>query len=258
MKFRAMLSMMFVMVPGLSLAQVATEGVQSFGQAEGAWKRQEPAVAEKPQLLSIFAQNSGNFAINNIVHAEQVFCYEVLPQNPNYEGYTLNGFPIRGFCGVLGDQVRDIFVEQFLSNGANIDFERSEQCVIQPKLMIRFVRGVDYTDMLLSAPCHSFAIFYGGNVSVYNFRPGAEIIDTFVNSLTENRVDFVSPALLNQVLPVGVPQTEQQRRLVNRRNEPIRQWEETVKANETQKAEEAKRNATGWNRLKNLQMGTSN
>lgn len=255
MKIRNLfLALLLVLIPSLSLAQVESEGVQSFAQPEGAWKRSEQEDAKKVNPLEIFTSQNGKIAIDNIVNAEQVFCYEIFPRNDEYEGYALNGFPIRGFCGVLGEQVRDMVGEYFLSTPTNVDFENAEQCVVQPKVVIRFIRGVDFTDMLISSPCHSFAIFYGGGLNVYNFKPGAEILDALVKALSGKHADFVSPALLNQLLPVGVVQNDQQRKIVNKRSEPIRKWEEKTQKEEEAAAVEKKKNESGWNKLKMRQL----
>ena len=233
--------------PAAGFAQ-SVEGVQSFSQPEGSWKRENQATEEEVKPQQRFYDEAGKFAIDNIVNAEQVFCYEVFPQNNEYEGYTLDGFPIRGFCGVMGEPVRDMVTKYFLGTEGNVLFDQAEQCVIQPKIIIRFVRGVDYTDMLISSPCHSFAIFYGGGVHVYNFKPGAAIIDAMLKALGPKHSEFVSPSLLNQVLPIGVIQNEQQRKIVNKRSEPIRKWEQKTKAEEAKRAAEEKK--SGWNKLK--------
>ena len=80
------------------------------------------------------------------------------------------------------------------------------------------------TDVLISAPCHSVAIFYGGKAKAYNFKPGAEILDVMVESFKGQMVPFTSPALLNQLLPIGVPQTSAQQKMVaeQRQAQPIR------------------------------------
>ena len=92
--------------------------------------------------------------------------------------------------------------------------------------MIRWVRGVDFTDMLISAPCYSYSIFYGSKVRTFNFRPGAELVDAMVDAFKDLTVPFVSPALLNQLLPVGVPQTKEQQEIVKEQSGPIRKWEQ--------------------------------
>ena len=43
-----------------------------------------------------------------------------------------------------------------------------------------------------------------------------------LKALGPKHSEFVSPSLLNQVLPIGVIQNEQQRKIVNKRSEPIR------------------------------------
>jgi len=251
MKIKIMLYLAFaVLMPAVVNAQTVTEGVQSFRQGEDAWKRQEKTVPEEIRAQSRFVEDAGKIAIDNILKAEQVFCYEVLSRNDDYEGYSLDGFPIRGFCGILGNQVRDTVSQFFLSSNAYTDFNSSEQCVIQPKIMLRFVRGVDFTDMLLSSPCHAFALYYGGNVLLYNFKPGAEILDALVNSLSEKHSEFISPALLNQLLPVGLIQNDQQRKMVNKRSEPIRKWLDKAEKDEAAKAAEREKNQRGWNKLK--------
>ena len=99
--------------------------------------------------------------------------------------------------------------------------------------MLRFVRGVDNTDVLLSSPCYSYSVFYGGKVRPFNAKPAAEIIDALINPLLKKKVKFVSPALLNQ--------------LVSKKNKPIRGWE-TEEASEAQ-APAKTRAASGWNKL---------
>ena len=236
----------------------AVEGVQSFSQPEGSWRREAQAKKTEIKPQQRFYDELGKFAIDNIVNSEQAFCYEVFPQNAEYDGYTLNGFPIRGFCGVVGEQVRDMVVQYFLGSEGNVLFDQAEQCVIEPKIIIRFIRGVDYTDVLLSSPCHSFAIFYGGGVRVYNFKPGAAIIDAMVKAFGPKHAEFVSPALLNQLMPIGVVQHEQQRKIVNRRNEPIRKWAQKAEEEAAKKAEEDKKNNSGWNKLKLRGFGGNN
>ena len=145
-----------------------------------------------------------------------------------------------------------------MATEGNVLFDQAEECIIEPKIIIRFIRGVDYTDVLLSSPCHSFAIFYGGGVRLYNFKPGAPIIDAILKALAPKHAEFVSPALLNQLMPVGVVQNAQQRRIVNRRSEPIRKWTQKVEEEAAKKAEENKKNNSGWNKLKLRGFGGNN
>lgn len=249
MKLTKLLGLALALLPTAVSAQFDEGGVKSFASAPATAQRQEN-VAEDLEPLARFTDEMGKIAVNNIAKAEQVFCYEVFARNADYDGYALEGYPIRGFCGILGDAVRDTVTRYFLSSSGYTDFDNAEQCVMQPKIILRFVRGVDYTDMLISSPCHSFALFYGGAVRVYNFKPGAEVIDALIKSVSEKHTEFVSPALLNQLLPIGVVQNEQQRQIVNKRSEPIRKWLDKAQKEEAAAAAEKEKNQRGWNKLK--------
>lgn len=65
---------------------------------------------------------------------------------------------VTGFCGIIENDLKNMIIRQFFATPENISQEVA-QCVIKPRLMLRFVRGVDYTDVLLSSPCHSFSVF---------------------------------------------------------------------------------------------------
>lgn len=215
-----------------------TVSFQSPTQAES-WKP-DPA---NNTFLEEISSAIGQPAQYNITNAEQIFCYQITNRPENYTGYTLDGMAIVGFCGVINTQLKEMIVSELFMNPNNILFDVTEQCVIRPKIMLRFVRGVDHTDVLLSSPCHAFAIFYGGKVNAFNAKPAAPIIDALIDPLVRGKVDFASPALFNQLLPIGVAQTPEQKELLNKKNEPIRNW---VK---TQQEEEKASVKKGWNNL---------
>lgn len=225
------------------------EGVQSFQQERDAWRRQDTT---EIKVLQNMRDSLGNAAVLNVTDAEQVFCYQVENRSADYSGYTLNGFAVTGFCGIINDNLKNVLVTQFLTNADNFDFTTSEQCVIRPKLMIRFVRGVDMTDVLISAPCYSVAFYYAGKVKAYNFKPGGELLDTMVTSFDAQKRDFISPTLLNQMLPIGVPQTVEQQQLVRKNSQPIRNWEmaKTPEKNSASSQSTKKETTHGWNKLK--------
>lgn len=205
----------------------------------------EPSAPAKPVLvngiLSQIASSIGDAAAKNISNAEQIFCYQIANRPENFDGYTLNGMAIAGFCGIINTELEKLIKTEFLTKEENLSFNETENCVIRPQIMLRFVRGVDSTDVLLSSPCHAIAFFYGGKISAFNAKPAAKIIDAIIEPLIKNKADFVSPTLLKQLLPIGVPQTEEQKELVNQKNEPLRSWQKQ----ETQSPKKA-----GWNKLK--------
>lgn len=228
----------------------ANEGVTSFQQDENAWRRNDgneanvkKASAVKEVLPDILT-SIGPVAWDNIANAEKIFCYEVAVRPEEYDGYSIDSMALTGFCGVIKDEVKNIVLSDLFMNNKNVLFNVREECVIRPRVVLRFVKGVDATDVLLSSPCYSFTVYYPGTVKVFNAKPASKIIDTIINTLNKNRVEFVSPALLDQLLPVGVPQTAEQKELVSKRLKPIRKWaEDKPKEDGTKPAQK------GWNNL---------
>ena len=181
-------------------------------------------------------------ATRNIENAERLFCYRVDRQPENYNGYTIDNMAVTAFCGVIDENLRKMIVEQLLMTQTNFDFINTEDCTISPRILLRFVRGVDNTDILLSAPCHSMSIFYSGKLVTYNMKPSEELVETIVNAFKSNETKFVSPALLNQLMPIGVAQTAQQRAQLNSSLQPKRNWDKDNQGSGTV-------TQSGWNSL---------
>ena len=198
---------------------------------------------EYDTVLQKIRNEIGDSATKNIQDAEQVFCYEVTTKPNDYDGYTMNNMAVSGFCGVINPELRKMMTSELFMNPNNVLFDVTDDCIIKPRIMFRFVRGIDNTDVLLSSPCHSFAIFYGGSVKAFNARPAANIINALITPLMKNKVDFASPALFNQLLPIGIAQTQAQKDLLKKKNEPIRNWEKK------QIEDKAEKKRNGWNNL---------
>ena len=243
MKFAALLMM------GVSLglvcpaaAQTGREGVQSFQQSGDSWRRAEED-NQPPVISQSMIDAIGNSGIANITDSEAVFCYQVSSKPAGYKGYTIDNMAVTGFCGIIENDLKNMIIRQFFATPENISQEVA-QCVIKPRLMLRFVRGVDNTDVLLSSPCYSYSVFYGGKVKSYNFSPAAEIIDVMVDSFRPKTVPFVSPAMLRQLLPIGVAQTQSQKDMVAKQSGPIRNWD-----TQSAPAKPAAPKKSGWNNL---------
>lgn len=218
----------------------SSSGVRSFQQGQDAWRRQE--TQEFLIVPNIYKQLSP-VALNNILNAEMVFCYNVATAPRNYNGYTLDGFAIDGFCGVVQEQLKSVLLQQLFGTPENINFNTVEQCTINPRVMFRFIRGVDSTDVLLSAPCYSMAVFYGGKADIFNFSPSAGIIDAIVSGLDEAKMSFSSPAALKQVVPIAFSSA------TSSRSAPSSQTRDIFNS-ETSKNSNPEKSQNGWNKFR--------
>lgn len=171
--------------------------------------------ASAQTLLPNISREIGPTATTNIEKSERLFCYQISNKPQNYSGYTLDNMAIKGFCGVIDEGLKTMLTEQLLASKDNMDFTHTENCTIEPQIMLRYVRGIDNTDVLISAPCHSVSIFYAGSVKTFNMKPAADMLDSILNAFKSKQTSFISPALLNQLLPVGVVQTTSQKAVIN-------------------------------------------
>lgn len=224
-----------------ALAQ--TSGGVPQGSSES-WRRED---GSNVSILQTIQDSTGSAGIRNITNAEQVYCYIVDNIPAGYTGYTINNLAVKSFCGTLEGTLRDVLSLSLLVDESSFS-PQPEQCVIKPRLMFRFIRGVDSTDIMLSAPCYSLTIYYGGKFKIYNFYKGYEIIDELISIFTqeENITPFVSPAAMGQMTPIGIevenlPATNAP---VSRPTTPSRSWDQ-----KTPPAAPASKPSSGWNNL---------
>lgn len=151
----------------------------------------------KENIIPFIKSSISETAAQIISNPEQTFCYEVTKRTANDKRYTLDGFALSGFCGELDKGATSTAYSALFTQSPNI-LTQTAQCRIEPKLMIRFVRGVDYADVLLSSPCPSFTIFYAGKYKSFNIKQG--VIDDIITQLSKKIETFHSPALLKKTV----------------------------------------------------------
>ena len=206
------------------------------------------AISVRAEVTPFIEQNLTGAALNNILNSEKVFCYTVEKATRGYTGYTLDTLALTGYCGQLKEE-KSVFIKEFFETPEHV-LQKKDPCSIEPKIMLRFIRGVDATDVLFSDTCPSVTVFYGGKVQTFNEAPAKKSLEAVVKIFSAGRTDFVSPALLDEVMPNGVVLNDEQKALVNKQKtaQPVRRWE---KKNQPESAPKAQESAKGWNRLKN-------
>ncbi|MFI3241627.1 MAG: hypothetical protein R3Y43_03585 [Alphaproteobacteria bacterium] len=180
------------------------EGIKSFANTDRFGIKKEEKVVEEEPIMPEIKVSVSEIALDNIIDAEAVYCYNVDKRPKDYTGYTLNGFAVTGFCGIIDKTLQKKITTEFLRTPTNLLIDKKESCSIQPKAVIRFVRGVDHTDILISSPCFSYAVFYANKLKLFNAKPMQAFIKSLVSAFDKEKVEYVSPALYGQLVPVGV------------------------------------------------------
>lgn len=177
-----------------------------------------------PFIISSLPKATSTAATNNIANAEQVFCYHVAKKPADFAGYTLDNFAVTGYCGELDIGATATTYEALFTQSPNI-ITAPAACAIEPRVMLRFVRGVDYTDVLLSSPCPSFTVFYAGRYTAFNIKQG--VIDDIISQFDKENQPFNSPALLKKTVANGTADTDREAEIYEkkqRENAPVMNW----------------------------------
>jgi hypothetical protein len=214
---------------------------------------QKPKLTAKKSIIPFITSRIAPLAAYNLVNAEQVFCYRVDRRPEEYTGYTLNNFAVVDYCGELDNGQILTSYEALFSQGPNI-ITTPSSCRIEPRIMLRFVRGVDYTDVLLSSPCPSFTVYYAGKYDSFNIKQN--IIDDVINRLEKTTEPFNSPTLLKQTVANGTPATPTEEELLEkkkRENAPVMNWKkpEVVPSSAAETSSTATpKPVSGWGNIK--------
>lgn len=209
----------------------------------------------KSTAISSFLSNRiPESTAKNINKAEKVFCYTVDYAPAGYDGYTINDLALKGSCGELSKTGRDLIKTSVLDNNS-LYSNSVDNCNISPKIILRYINGADYTDVLFSSPCQSLTFFHGRDITTVNAAPGAAVIDQIVKAYSGLAEPYQSPALLGQMVANGQAMTQNQKEILRRmapQEAPIKKWNTQQPAQPQQAApSNAKQPAkSGWNKLR--------
>lgn len=203
------------------------------------------ARADKENIIPFIKSSISEISANIISNPEQVFCYQVEKRIKDDKRYTLDGFAVKGFCGELDKGAISTTYSALFTQSPNI-ITTPAQCKIEPRLIVRFVKGVDYADVLLSSPCPSFTIFYGGKYKAFNIKQG--VIDDIIKQLSEKVETFHSPALIKKtVANAEATSTEESETLEKKQREHETSLSEENTETETKPEESAPK--SGWGNI---------
>lgn len=202
-------------------------------------------------LSSFISSRIPASSAKNIENAEKVFCYTVDYAAADYNGYTIDDLAITGSCGELSQEGKNLIRDMMLNN--NLVFSTAKDaCNISPRIMLRYVYGIDHTDILISAPCHSLTFFHGRDISTLNAAPGKNIIEQIVTTYSSLRENFLSPALLGQMVGNGQVLTQDQKEIIRKINtgDSPKKWNSNTPNAENNQTQTAQPTRKGWNKLK--------
>ena len=223
-----------------------------FADEENATVQNSKQEQQSTKTLSAFISSRiPASSAKNIENAEKVFCYTVDYAAADYTGYTIDDLAITGSCGELSNEGRNLIKDMVLNN--NLVFSTAKDaCNINPRILLRYINGIDSTDVLFSAPCHSISFFHGRDISTLNAAPGKNIVEQIVTTYSSLKDNFLSPALLGQMVPNGQVLTQDQKEMVRKINtsESPKKWNSGTASAPAASGADTQPTRKGWNKLK--------
>lgn len=206
--------------------------------------------SDKPDIIPYIKSNIQDNAANIIKSPEQVFCYRVAKRSANLNEYTLDNFALKGYCGELDIGKTATTYEALFTRGPNIITSQSS-CRIEPRVMLRFVRGVDFVDLLLSSPCPSFTVFYAGKYRSFNIKQA--VIEDIIKLHEKTDEPFHSPALLKQTVANAKAETTADQEMIDKKQKELNPFLEMQnpeeKTPDVSTSSSSSKSSSGWGRL---------
>ena len=130
---------------------------------------------------------------------EETLCYGIARKSPKKRSATIDGYAHTGNCGALNETgMSEIQTKLFSSESYDMNIMKIASCVINPKLALRFRKGFDFVDVILSGGnCPAVLFLYGGETKEFSAKPIKEWLDTFIEAVSKD-LEPVNPAELEK------------------------------------------------------------
>ena len=119
---------------------------------------------------------------------EETLCYGIARKSPKKRSATIQGYAHTGNCGSLNETgMAEIQSKLFSAESYDMNIMKIASCVINPKLILRFRKGFDFVDLLLSGGnCPAVFFLYGGETREFSAKPIKEWLDTFIEAVSND------------------------------------------------------------------------
>lgn len=152
---------------------------------------------------------------------DEVLCFGVKRKKAKERMATLNGYQHIGNCGSLNPEgVKAIQENLFKETGYTLDMMKPSTCVSSPKLLLRFRKGYDFADLLLSGD--------GESCPVVTYIYAGEAKELYANRNKEWLKDFIT-AVSADVEELETAKKDSESMFKARKVEPKTQVEEQTK-----------------------------
>ena len=119
---------------------------------------------------------------------DEVLCFGVARKSPKKRSATINGYAHLGNCGSLNDTGLKEVQKQLLSaESYQLNVTKISSCIITPRLALRFRKGYDFVDLILSGGgCPGVVFMYGGDSREFYAKPIQDWLNNFISAVSND------------------------------------------------------------------------
>lgn len=119
---------------------------------------------------------------------DEAFCYGIARKSPKKRSATINGYAHTGNCGSLNETgMTEVQNKLFKAESYDMNVTKIVSCVTTPKLALRFTKGFDFVDVILSGGnCPAVVFLYGGDTKEFSAKPIKDWLDTFIEAVSKD------------------------------------------------------------------------
>lgn len=119
---------------------------------------------------------------------DEVICFGVARKSPKKRVPTINGFAHLGNCGSLNDTgMKEVQKQLLAAESYDMTVTKVASCMITPRLILRFRKGYDFVDMMLSGGnCPAVSFIYGGDTREFYAKPVGEWLNNFISAVSND------------------------------------------------------------------------
>ncbi|HBO59404.1 MAG TPA: hypothetical protein DD624_05800 [Alphaproteobacteria bacterium] len=119
---------------------------------------------------------------------DEVLCFGIARKSPKKRSATINGYAHLGNCGSLNDTGLKEVQKQLLSaQSYQMSVTKISSCIVTPRLALRFRKGYDFVDLILSGGnCPGVTFIYGGDAREFYAKPIQDWLNNFISAVSND------------------------------------------------------------------------
>ena len=119
---------------------------------------------------------------------DEVLCFGIARKSPKKRSATINGYAHLGNCGSLNDTgLKEVQKQLLNANSYQINITKISSCIVTPRLALRFRKGYDFVDLILSGGnCPGVTFIYGGDSREFYAKPIQDWLNNFISAVSND------------------------------------------------------------------------